>query len=365
MNPPLHSVPDDAEPGWVILDQARNFLERFVAFPSPAALDSCVLWACHTHLFEALSVSPRIAFLSELPGSGKTLAMELVGSLSHDASLEVELTGAALTALVSQRRGTVLLDEVDNYWGASGGSASHAALRSIVNSGYRAGAFVTRMRSGTYVRTPVFAPIAMAGLGQLPRPTLSRCVVIKMAQRTDEQEVESYYPRQHAKTGLQVREALGKWASSVAARVGELFPDMPDGVTNRDAEIWEPLLSIASEAGGEWPERARAACVELVLNQSSEPAVSPAKRLLMALREVWQDSGNLPSSEVVARLLRLKPYSSMWTTATAPREISALLSTYGISPVKVRDGNRTCQGYRRSDVFGVVGVSEETDDIAV
>jgi hypothetical protein len=29
---------------------------------------------------------------------------------------------------------------------------------------------------------------------------------------------------------------------------------MPEGVTDRSAEIWEPLLAIADTAGGHWPD---------------------------------------------------------------------------------------------------------------
>ena len=43
--------------------------------------------------------------------------------------------------------------------------------------------------------------------------------------------------------------------------VGEAWPALPEGVTDRRAEAWEPLIAIADAAGGTWPERARVASV--------------------------------------------------------------------------------------------------------
>ena len=46
--------------------------------------------------------------------------------------------------------------------------------------------------------------------------------------------------------------------------VGPDRPVLPEGIENRDADVWEPLLTIAELAGGHWPERARVAAVAAV-----------------------------------------------------------------------------------------------------
>ena len=40
-------------------------------------------------------------------------------------------------------------------------------------------------------------------------------------------------------------------------------PGAPEGIEDRDADVWEPLLAVAELAGGHWPERARVAAVPL------------------------------------------------------------------------------------------------------
>ena len=61
------------------------------------------------------------------------------------------------------------------------------------------------------------------------------------------------------------------WAKQIRPTLNT-YPIMPDGITDRNADIWESLLSIADAAGGSWPERARVSAVTLVtLTMSATP----------------------------------------------------------------------------------------------
>ena len=43
-----------------------------------------------------------------------------------------------------------------------------------------------------------------------------------------------------------------------------MWPEMPTGVDDRDADVWEALLSVADLAGKHWPETARVSAVSVV-----------------------------------------------------------------------------------------------------
>lgn len=60
--------------GAELLNDIHEFLGRFVAYPSPHARIAHTLWCAHTHLMDAAESTPRIAFLSPEPGSGKSRA---------------------------------------------------------------------------------------------------------------------------------------------------------------------------------------------------------------------------------------------------------------------------------------------------
>src|SRR5215212_886637 len=62
--------------GAAILDGVHAFLGWFVAYPSEDAHIAHTLWIAHCHLMDAWESTPRIAFLSPEPSSGKTRALE-------------------------------------------------------------------------------------------------------------------------------------------------------------------------------------------------------------------------------------------------------------------------------------------------
>jgi len=85
-----------------------------------------------------------------------------------------------------------------------------------------------------------------------------------------------------------LRDQLAEWASDVVTDVTGAWPDMPDGVVDRDADVWEALFAVADAAGGDWPDRARVTAVTLVTAKSADGrAGSLGVRLLADLRDLF------------------------------------------------------------------------------
>src|SRR6476659_7319245 len=94
----LHEeIPDGAK----LLNDVHAFLGRFVAYASDAAHVAHTLWTAHTHLMDAWDSTPRIAFLSPEPGSGKTRALEVTEPLVPRAVHAVNTSSAYLFRKVS------------------------------------------------------------------------------------------------------------------------------------------------------------------------------------------------------------------------------------------------------------------------
>lgn len=64
--------------GAAALDDARAFIGRFCALPVEHAYTAMTLWAAHAWALDAFDSTPRLAFLSPEPGSGKTRALEIL-----------------------------------------------------------------------------------------------------------------------------------------------------------------------------------------------------------------------------------------------------------------------------------------------
>src|SRR5437764_7905716 len=94
-----------------LLDEVHAFLARFVIYPSEHAQVAHTLWIAHTHLMGAWDSTPRIAFLSPEPGSGKSRALEVSELLVPNPVEAVNVTAAYLFRKVGNDHPTILFDE--------------------------------------------------------------------------------------------------------------------------------------------------------------------------------------------------------------------------------------------------------------
>lgn len=347
---------DGREHGEAVLNEVRHFLARFVSFPTPAVLDMVTLWVAHTHVVDgderlAFDTTPRLAFISDGPASGKTRAMEIVTELAHKGKILIDVTHPSFAEEMHEHQRTVGMDEVDILFGGTGRAKS--VLRSLVNAGYRRKG-ATWTRAGKDEKC-IFGPVVMAGLGRTWRASddlkalRSRTITVTMAKGGG--MVETYRPRAHDNLAAALRKVLGKWAARHAPLILEDWPDLPDGVNDRDEEIWTPLFMVANAAGGHWPASVRAACEELVLgNQDNAPEDMPLSQQLLAdLRAVFGPERKMSTVRIIQGLYAIPgaPWRQLWPDeTTAPRELSALLGDE-VQPIKVREGERSLRGYDR------------------
>ena len=124
---------------------------------------------------------------------------------------------------------------------------------------------------------------------------------------------------------------------------------MPEGVCDRDADVWEALLAVADLAGGRWPTDARAAAVALV-NASRNRKPSMGVLLLADIRTVFMASGGdkITSDQLLKGLGALE--ESPWATIRRgepidARGLASRLANYGIGPKAQRQGENVFRGY--------------------
>lgn len=138
--------------------------------------------------------------------------------------------------------------------------------------------------------------VALAGLGNLPDTLMIRA----------DERIEPYRRRVHLAAGHAIRDELAAWATSAtAAGIGDAWPEMPAGIADRNADVWECLLIIADAAGGNWPQRARVAAVALVADSQADGSASLGIRLLGDIRSAWDRSDGMHSDKIVGLLNEL------------------------------------------------------------
>lgn len=336
-----------------ILDRVEAYLDRFVAYPSEAAKVAHVLWIVHTHLMDEWESTPRIAFLSPEPASGKSRALEITETLVPRPVESVNATPAYLFRKVSDPDGlpTILYDEIDTIFGPK--AKDNEEVRGMLNAGHRRGAMagrcVTRGNTITTEELPAYCAVAMAGLNDLPDTIMTRSVVIQMRKRSPNEHVEQYRRRIHAQEGNRLREAIAVWSDGF--RLGDNYPEMPRGVEDRTADVWEPLLAIADDAGEKWSERARVAAVSIV-SASSESSPSIGVLLLSDLRDIFGSDQQLPTETILQRLCELEesPWGSIRGKALDARGLANRLRRYDVKSKTIRVGQSTPKGYTAEDL---------------
>lgn len=343
----------DADPGHVILDALAGVLARYVAFPSPEARDAVTLWAAHAHCIDAFESTPRLALLSPEKGSGKTRTLEVLEGLVPKPMHVANCTAAALFRSVSASQATILFDECDTYFGPRS-AKDHDELRGLVNAGHRRGAVAYRcVGEKQEVRAfPAYAAVALAGIGDLPDTIIDRAVVVRMRRRAPDESIEPFRQRYAGRILGGLRERVEAWAKSVTDAVADAEPEMPDGIVDRAADVWEPLLALADAAGGTWPERARRAAVQL---NAARQAVDPSLgvRLLADLRTVFAVADRLYTEDVLHVLTKMDeaPWGDLRGKPLDARGLARRLRRFDVRPVDVRIGDTVKKGYRAEDLY--------------
>ena len=290
-------------PRW--LDRVYDFLGRFVAYPSEHARVTHTLWIAHTHAMDAFESTPRLAFLSPEPGSGKTRALEVTEHLVPRPVEAINVTPAYLFRKVADEAGrpTILFDEIDTVFGPK--AKDNEEIRGLLNAGHRKGAVAGRcVVKGHAVMTeeiPAYCAVALAGLGGLPDTILSRSATIRMRRRAPDEKVEPWRRRIHAPEAERLRDQLAVWAEGALGRVIDTWPQMPPGVNDREADVWEALLAVADVAGRNWPARARAAAVAFV-TEGKDSSPSLGVRLLADIRIVFAEADKAWTDDILAKL---------------------------------------------------------------
>jgi Protein of unknown function (DUF3631) len=351
-----------------ILEEVEKSYRAYVAFTSDHQVIAVTLWTAHTHA-DASDTTPYLAIESAEPESGKTRTLEVAEHLAARAWLLVEPSEAAMFRKIERDHPTVLLDEADALWGAK--ADGREGLRALLNAGYRRGATVPRVvgdGAGMTVQDfPVYGPKALAGLaGRLPRTIASRSIPIRLQRRANGETVQRFRARRAAAELDPLRLRLAAWVKLITGELEAADPEIPELLSDRQADCWEALLAIADAAGGDWPQRARVAAVAL---HKHNPAADPSTGtlLLAHVREAFIIAGEHGQAIgwhdelVTTALLRALvdredgPWGGWWgndveadrTKGPASR-LAALLKPFGIKPQQLWTEQGKARGYRRA-----------------
>lgn len=333
--------------GAAILSEIAVTFGKYVVLPDGAA-DAIALWCAHAHTFNTFVHSPRLNLCSPDKGCGKTLLLDVIGTLVPRPLRTESITAAVLFRLVDAQSPTLLLDEVDAYLNDA------EELRGLLNAGHKRGASAYRCEGDNNdVRGfNAFAPAALAGIGHLPGTLHDRSIVIRLV-RAKPGEITARFDSRHVEHEQVLCRKLARWTANNAARLDTSDPVLPDGAFNRLADNWRPLFAIAEVAGGDWPERARRAFEMLVLKDDAD-AQGIGTMLLGDIKTVFEQCGTdkIFSKSLVESLIAMseRPWGEIRKgKAITENWLAHRLRSFEVTSKTIRIGPDVAKGYHLTD----------------
>jgi hypothetical protein len=334
--------------GW--LHQVEGFVRRFVVVDDDQAI-AIALWTAHTHAFAAAMATPYLWISSAEMESGKTLLLEVLRLLVAKPWFTGRTTPAALTRKIDKASPTLLLDESD---AAFNGDREYAeVLRGILNSGYRRGGAVT-VCTGQGANLDVkdfssYCPKGIAGLGKLPDTVQSRSIPIRLKKKLASESTERFRERKARAIGETISDGLALSVEPILEELEGAEPELPDDLSDRAQDVWEPLLALADAAGAEWPGWAREAAVGLSSRRDPDEGTIGV-RLLADIRGAFADTDRLPTRELLDHLHGLEeaPWGDWYGKPLSARTLAKLLHPFEIKRRTIRLADETtAKGYLR------------------
>lgn len=314
-----------------ILDALRQYLVLDVGLSEIVAL-----WVLHAHTLDAFTFSPRLAVMSPERQCGKTTLLDVLMALVPRPLPTANTTTAAIFRTIEAFKPTLLMDEADTFL------LRNDEMRGILNSGHRRStAFVTRLVGDDHEPRSfsTWCATAIALIGNLPSTLEDRSIPIKLRRRLPSETVKSFRVGRAPELGVLARK-VNRWADDHVEALRQADPAMPEGLYNRQADNWAPLLAIADEIGGEWPGRVRRIALAFNIENNGEEQ-STGLRLLSDIRDIfYENGGDRVSSAMLIGILR-DLGEGPWAARINGREfthhvMSRLLRRFGIRPQNIK-----------------------------
>jgi hypothetical protein len=299
------------------LDSVQGFIRRFIVMNDAQAI-AVALWVFHTHVLDAADYTPYIYVTSAERESGKSRLKEAVELLVLNPIPTSNVSPAALFRLARPEDGppaTFLVDEVDEIFSPK---SERSELRGLLNAGFHRGDHAIRMvgegKNQFPQRFPVFCAKLLAGKNSaaLGDTLESRCIRIELKRKTREEEVDRFRRREVEQEAIYIAEALRSLGSFYVDRLALARPLLPEELSDRQQDVWEPLLAIAELAGETCSVRARAAAVGLSTGAVSEESLGI--RLLADIREVFDGFERVSTVRLIELLCLIEeaPWGEKW-----------------------------------------------------
>jgi hypothetical protein len=316
------------------LDDALAMVKAFVACGEAEAV-AMTLYAAATWAADTFAAFGRMLYVADGPESGKTVAMLTTAYLSANPE-NANGTRYALSALFAdyendgnKGRPCLYKDEIQELFGRSGLNGASSPLANVLREGYKRTATQMWSVQRSVDRFSIYGPFLMAGLGTaVPQDVRSRSIVIKCVKGRPALNLDSVGMEDDLRM---TAEALGKEVKrAIPLMRGFDCEGARPGMDARKAQVWIPLIAVATHVGSKrWEEMAYRAFEELYGTENAKPTLSASQQTLKDCADTVRALGIAPGDFVggmmLAGELRELPRFAERTLLSVARTIAAAM----------------------------------------
>lgn len=350
MLPKVVPCADPVDPANV-LNRVLAVIHRHVII-DPMQAVAVTLWIAMTWFMQCINVAPLLIITAPERACGKSQLLSIALRLVFRGLSAANTSAPFLFRAIAAWAPTILIDEADTF------IRENAEMKGMINAGHtRESAYVGRAvaKDGDFEPEMfcVWGGKVLAGIAlekHLPDATMSRGIIAAMRRKLPSESIERLRHADKADFDM-LASQLARFALDFSVQVSNARPDLPDELSDRAQDNWEPLLAIAGCAGQEWVDKAIAAA--LALSKPAEEAVSPGNELLADIQAVFEARGDFKISSADLIKALIDDAEAPWATYNrgrplTPRQLSKMLSAYDIKSKTVRMGRfETPKGYDR------------------
>ena len=253
-----------------ILDKVERQIRRHDHLVTEEYYTTCSLWPVGTFFVKRKDLKlfdcyPMLGFMSVEPDSGKTQALDVTAKLSFNSIDVGSYTPAVclnkIDRAVAENKDAIITIPFDDLDTKMGYGKDTSDLVMLFNEGYRRGSVVSRCSrwADEDKDTPAFCPKCFSALSEarIPPATMTRTLAITMRPWTETDPPVLPDIDYQVLSGL--NQSILEWSEredTIQALRDVVFGDEITFLTNRNLQIWRPLLAIAKINGEQWYQRA-------------------------------------------------------------------------------------------------------------
>lgn len=268
-----------------VFDEVNAIVSKYLDLGDPVESKLIAIYILMSYCFPLFDGGLPFIKLQSGPGAGKSKLCSVIAHLGFNAVHTSSISEAAIYR-IGGSRSLLLLDEAEDV---------RKSLAVLLNASYRRGSSVLRAGSrGRLESYALWGPRVIASIAPLPDAVATRCILIRMAPSRDA-----------AKGRLSVTDSCEDWAairSRIYAAMLSRWQEIDSAViehketllTNRAAEIWTPLIQIATAIEPQSPgliKELSEYCARSATPLIPPPSFSEAERTVIAVLTRFGEQG--------------------------------------------------------------------------